>query len=170
MLSIWTFKHHRPKAFSAAHLFPDERGSLPVDSSLIVVVDVKLREQDLIFICSQSSLGGDRAPLQKNSRMATPHSGPTIVLYIENKERCHVDKGTWEHKSSLGCEWLTPTKHQARTNISTTHQLCPALQEFQSRQTGKQTDIYTEQLCEPAFRSVPLCYCKQYNIVDIIRS
>lgn len=102
--------------------------------------------------------------------MATRNSGPAIVLYVENKERCHVVKGTWEHKSSSGCEWLTPTKHQARMNISTTHQLCFALQEVQSRQTGEQTDIYTEQLCEPAFRSVPLCYFKQYNIVDIIRS
>lgn len=37
---------------AAAHLFPDENGALLVHSRLVVVVDVKLREQDLIFICS----------------------------------------------------------------------------------------------------------------------
>lgn len=37
---------------SAAHQFPDENGSFPVDGRFIVVVDVKLREEDLIFICS----------------------------------------------------------------------------------------------------------------------
>lgn len=42
----------RLKAFSAAHLFPDESGSFPMDGRFIVVVDIKLREQDLIFVCS----------------------------------------------------------------------------------------------------------------------
>ena len=41
-----------------ANLFPDESGAFPVDGGFIVVVDVKLRKQDLIFICSYCSLRG----------------------------------------------------------------------------------------------------------------
>lgn len=50
---------------SPAHLFPDERCSLPVNSILIVVVDIELGEQDLIFVCSQRSLEGNTAQLQR---------------------------------------------------------------------------------------------------------
>lgn len=33
-----------------AHLFPDESGALLVEGRFIVVVDIKLRKQDLIFV------------------------------------------------------------------------------------------------------------------------
>lgn len=43
---------HSLSAFIAAHLFPDESGAFLMQGRFIVVVDIKLREQDLIFVCS----------------------------------------------------------------------------------------------------------------------
>lgn len=81
--------------FFATYLFPDENGSFPVDARFIVVVNVKLWEQDLIFISSQSSLERDGAQSQCATSWKLFNDPPLkkIVLQSENKEIVIMEPG-----------------------------------------------------------------------------